>query len=157
VAVFQSGTLATLASGSDVATDLVAGKDYQWIKRKVGAAGAVADFLDKSSRSDTFTATGNGTTIDVSAQAFSKFALQVKETGTVTSWTMVLEASLDNVTFTTVLKHMKTGDGSEHASGTGKAAFSGPNAYPALYFRARCEEFTIGAGTNVVANILGIP
>jgi hypothetical protein len=86
-----------------------------------------------------------------------RFALQVKQTGTVTSWTVLLEASLDGTNYVPILKHMKTGDGSETQSGDGAIAFSGAGEFVALYIRSRCSEITLGGGTNVVATILGMP
>lgn len=157
MAVFQTGALATLASGSDVADVVIAGRVYQIVKPGIGDATSAGIRLDKSSRSDTFVATGNGTTLDVSSQGFSKFSLQVKQTGTVTSWTVVLEGSLDNTNFEPILKHMLVNDGSADKAGNGRVAFTGANACPSLYFRARCVELTLGAGTNVVATIMGVP
>lgn len=110
---------------------------------------AVAQLEHKRTRSDTFTGTGNGVTVDASAVGFKHFALQVTETGTVTSWTVVLEGSIDGTTFTTILSHTKAGDGS------GVTVWD-PRAVPCLYFRARCTALTLGAGTDVVARILGL-
>lgn len=134
-----------------IATDDIGSVAYQRIKRQVGADGSATDFLDKSSRSDTYTTTANGTAVDVSAQGFSRFALQCKQTGTVTSWTVLLEASLDGTNYVTVLTHEKAVDGD------GAIQFSGANFFPALYFRSRCSAITLGGGTNVVATIVGLP
>lgn len=141
----------TSGSGTNIAADEVSSAFYQRIKRSVGADGSATDFLDKSSRSDTYTATANGTAVDVSAQGMQNFALQCKQTGTVTSWTVVLEASLDGTNYVTVLTHSKATDGD------GAIVFSGANKYPALYFRSRCTEVTLGGGTNVIATIVGKP
>jgi hypothetical protein len=103
------------------------------------------------SRSDTFTTTANGTAVNVADVPVGHFGLQVKQTGTVTSWTVVLEVSLDGTNYATVLTHTKTDNGD------GAIAFSGPNKYPALHFRARCSAITLGGGTNVVATIVGLP
>ncbi len=103
-----------------------------------------------NTRSDTFTATANGTTVDAHLAPVKYFSLYVVQTGSITSWTVVLEASLDNVNFTTVLTHTNT------TPGTGLVVFGGTSAFPALYFRARCSAITLGAGTNVVATILGM-
>lgn len=142
------------ASGANVtiAADELAGPVYvQRIKRLVGPDGSAVDYRDSVSRSDTFTATGNGTTVDMSAQAVQNFGLQVKEAGTVTSWQVDLEVSLDGTNFVSVLSHTKASDGD------GAVLFSGANRYPALYFRARCAALTLGGGTNVVATIVGMP
>lgn len=141
----------TAGSGTSIATDDVGGVHYQRIKRTVGADGSATDFLDKVTRQETFTATADGTAQDVSAQGFSKFALQVVQTGTVTSWTVVVQASLDGTNYVTILSHTKAGDGDA------AIVFSGPNQYPALYFRTSCTAITLGGGTNVVATVVGMP
>jgi hypothetical protein len=141
----------TAGSGTSIATDDISSVHYQRIKRSVGADGSATDYLDKSSRSDTYTAAANGTTVDVSAQGMKRFGLQVKQTGTVSSWTVLLEVSLDGTNFVTVLTHTKADDGD------GAIAFTGANLYPALYFRSRCSAITLGGGTNVIATIVGMP
>jgi hypothetical protein len=99
-------------------------------------------------RSDTFTSTTSGTTVDVSASPMSMFGIQVTMTGSVTSWDVRLEASLNNVAFTTILTHT-------NVTGDGVVLWTGNLLAPALYFRARCAGLVLGAGTNVVAVILG--
>lgn len=141
----------TAGSGTSIATDDVSGVHYQRIKRSVGADGSATDFLDKVTRQETFTTTSNGTAQDVSAQGFSKFALQVVQTGTVTSWTVVVQVSVDGTNYVTILSHTKAGDGDA------AIVFTGPNHYPALYFRASCTAITLGGGTNVVATVVGMP
>lgn len=101
-------------------------------------------------RSDTFTATGNGTTVNASMSAKKWFSLQVTQTGTVTAWNVVLEGSNDNATFTTLLTHTE-------ATGSGVTVFPAAGvATPCRYYRARCTSITLGAGTNVVAAIIGM-
>lgn len=146
--IVKSDAVATLGT---FATDDVGGVQYQRIKRSVGADGSATDFLDKSSRSDTYTATGNGTAVDVSAQGMSKFGIQCKQTGSVTSWTVVLEASLDGTNYATVLTCDSVTDGD------GAIVWTGPSMFPALYFRSRCSAITVGSGTNVIATIVGKP
>ena len=116
------------------------------------SGGAYAQHVKLASayRSDTFTEQGNGTTVDASEHAAHSFALQVKETGTVTSWQVDLQISLDGTNWAPVLTHTKA------THGDGAIVFSGPNRYPALYFRGRCEAITLGGGTNVVATIVGV-
>lgn len=142
----KSDASATVATA---ATDDVGGIHYQRVKRSVGADGSATDFLDKSSRSDTYTTTANGTAVDVSAQGLSHFGLQVKQTGTVTSWTVVLEASLDGTNYWPVLSHTKAGESD------GGIVWTGAGYFPALYFRSRCTALTLGGGTNVIATIVG--
>lgn len=100
--------------------------------------------------SDTFTTTANGTTVDCTAQPVKQFSLQVTKTGTVTSWDVRLEGSLDGVTFTTILTHTNVSPGDTLTT------FNGASAYPVLYFRARCAGLIIGAGTNIIATVLGV-
>jgi hypothetical protein len=146
------GVLLNSMTGGDVAAaDEVAGQKYQRMKRSVGADGLASDFLDKLSGSDQFTASGVGATRDCSAQGMSRFALQTKQTGTVNSWTIDLQVSLDGTNWVTLISHTKAGDGD------GAIIYSGPNLYPALYFRANCSALSLGAGTNVVVTILGLP
>src|SRR5258707_813058 len=100
-------------------------------------------------RSDTFTAAGNGVTVNVTTAPLKAFAIQVKGTGAIaTSWTVVLEGSLDGTNFTTVLTDtLSTGDGT--------VLYSGATLYPSLYFRARCVAIVLGTATNLVVTILG--
>lgn len=141
----------TAGSGTSIAADDISSVWYQRIKRSVGADGSATDYLDKVTRQETFTTTANGTTQDVSAQGFSRFSIQAKQTGTVTSWTVEVQVSLDGTNYATILSHTKAGDGD------GGIVFSGPNQYPALYFRASCTAITLGGGTNVVVTIVGMP
>lgn len=103
-----------------------------------------------SNRSDTYTATGNGTTIDVSTRPVQSFAISVKATGAVTSWDVRLEGSLNNVEFTTILTHTNV------TPGDGVVLSSGSSLSPSLYIRSRAAGLVLGAGTNVVVTILGI-
>lgn len=145
------GIQITAGSGTTVQTDDVGGVHYQRVKRSVGADGLATDFLDKASRSDTFTTAANGTTVDVSAQGMCKFSLQVKQTGTVTSWTVVLEGSLDGTNFQTILTHTKANNLDGGIIGLGSSAS------PYLYFRSRCAAISLGGGTNIVVTIVGKP
>lgn len=101
-----------------------------------------------STRSDVFTTTTNGTIVNVSASPVKYFALQVNQTGTITSWTVVLEVSLDGTNFTTILTHT-------NILGDGMTVYIGTLTASSLYFRSRCSAITLGAGTNVTAIILG--
>jgi hypothetical protein len=141
----------TAGIGTAIATDDVSSVHYQRVKRSVGADGSATDFLDKSSRSDTFTASGNGTTVDVSSQGMTKFGLQVVKTGTVSAWNVVLEGSLNGTHFSTILTHTET------LPGDTLVIWTGAGTFPALYYRARCVSITLSGGTNVVATIIGKP
>jgi len=100
-------------------------------------------------RSDTYTTTGTGTTINMTAAPCSQFTIEVKGTGAAaTSWTAILEISLDGTNFTTVASHTKTtGDG---------ISLNGSYTIAALYFRSRVSTLSLGSATNIVVTILGI-
>ena len=103
-----------------------------------------------ATRQDTFTATGNGATVDKSAAPVKKFGLQVKGTGAApTSWDVKLEGSLDGTNFSEVL---------DHATGIGDGAimWSGVLDSPCLYFRSRVAALSLGTATDIVVTILGM-
>lgn len=102
-----------------------------------------------STRSDTYTSAASGVAVNVTSYARQSFAVQVTATGAVTSWIVILEASLDGVTFTTVLIHTNI------TPGNGLTVFSGEADYPCLFFRSRCSAITLGGGTNIIVKILG--
>jgi hypothetical protein len=134
-------------SGETVKLLLLARADYS------GSEGSrtLLEVHEKYSRADTFTVAGNGVTVDLSAQGMAGFALQVKGTGAVPSaWNVVLEVSLDNANWTTVLTHSNTlGD----SDGSTKWPIK---STPALYVRARCVSVTLGGASNIVATLLAV-
>lgn len=106
--------------------------------------------LARNGRDDTFTTTANGTTLGDGFQNWKYFSLSVRQTGVVTSWTVVLEYSLDNVVFTTFLTHT-------NIIGTSIPVFSiDAIPRPVYYIRARCTAIVLGAGTNVISTIIGV-
>jgi hypothetical protein len=155
---FQT-TAATPASGTKVVADQVTysgdASSYLQIVRTVavtGAEGSKTVVELYGTRSDNFTTASNGTAIDASTRPMRTFALQVTGTiATATSWTVVLEGSLDGTTFTTLLTH----DSTTHADGA--TAWGDAVDCPVLYFRSRCTAISLGSATNVVAVILGVP
>ena len=103
-----------------------------------------------STRGDTYTATGNGTTVNLTANPLQTFGVQVKGTGAAaTTWDVRLEGSLDGTNFTQILQHTNT-------TGDGAIVFSGASYYPSLYFRSRCSGLVLGSATNIVVTILGL-
>jgi hypothetical protein len=105
---------------------------------------------DRLMNTDTFTAPGTGTTFDCSAAPLKNFALQVSGTGAVaTLWTVLLEGSIDNSNFTTILTNMTP-------VGDSICVFTGPNHTPVLYVRTRVVALTLGLATNVKATIVGV-
>lgn len=109
-----------------------------------------AKFSLFKTRSDTFTSTTNGTTVDVSGAPLKFFSVQVKMTGSVTSWDVRLEGSLNNTQFTQILQHTNA------TPGDGLITFSGASTAPVLYFRSRASGLILGAGTNIVVTVLGV-
>jgi hypothetical protein len=105
---------------------------------------------DRLVNTDTFTAAGTGTTFDCSAEPLKNFTLQVSGTGSVaTLWTVLLEGSVDNVHFTTILTHMTP-------AGDSVCLFTGPNHTPVLYVRTRVVSLTLGLATNILVTIVGV-
>jgi len=105
---------------------------------------------DRLINTDIFTSAGTGTTFDCSAAPLKNFTLQVSGTGAIaTLWTVLLEGSIDNVNFTTILIHMTP-------VGDSICVFTGPNHTPVLYVRTRVITLTLGLATNIKASIVGI-
>jgi hypothetical protein len=155
---FQT-TAATPPSGTIVAADEVtySGESTALIQltRHVavtGSEGSKTVVELYSTRSDTFTSTGNGTAVDASTRPMRSFALQVTGTGaTPTSWTVVLEGSLDGTTFTTLITHVNG------TNGNGATAWGDAVDTPVLYFRSRVSALSLGSATNIIALVLGVP
>lgn len=99
---------------------------------------------------DTYTTTSTGVILNCSTNPFSTFTISVSATGSVTSWNVVLEGSLDGVNFSTILSHT-------NSLGSGSSVFSGNMRSQALYFRSNCTALTLGSGTNIIVSILGAP
>lgn len=102
--------------------------------------------VNSVTRPETFTAAATGTA--VSGLPAKYFALQVKATGTVTSWTVIAEGSLDGTNWTTIVTHT-------NASGDG-AIVTNSTAFPALYYRTRCTAIVLGSGTNIKIILLAM-
>lgn len=133
------------------------------VQLDVGGAGATESLISASNplpvafafatRSDTYTTGANGTTVDVSTRPCRRFAMQVKGTGAApTAWNVVIEGSLNNSQFTTILEHSNAGEFRNAADG--ETVYFDTNA-PWLYFRSRLVSITLGSATNVVATIVG--
>lgn len=105
--------------------------------------------FDYDQRSDTYTTTANGTTIDTSRNPLKYFTIYSIATGAVTSWTIVVEGSLDGTNFFTLAT-------ATNAAPTGYSSDATNMAKPVRYFRSRCSAIVLGGGTNVIAYILGV-
>ncbi len=96
------------------------------------------------------TAVADGTVQGDGFQTFKHFSLQVDQTGAVTSWTVVLEGSLDGATFTTLIS-------ATSATDNGKVIFQATGAAtPVLYWRLNCTAIVLGGGTNIIIKGLGV-
>lgn len=151
------------SGGVTVGDDDISGVKYQRIKLIHGVDGTndgdvartnplpVSEYF--ASRSDTYTGAGNGTSVDASTKPCKNFSLQVKGTGAApTAWNVVVEGSLNNTQFTTILEHSNAGEFRSAADGE-TVSFNGG---PFFYFRSRCVSITLGSATNVVATIVGM-
>ncbi len=92
----------------------------------------------------TFTAVGTSTVQNVSSKPVSTCSMQVDETGSVTSYTVELEGSLDGTDFTPIMTDTNTSPGS------GVMMVSGAQQYPLQYFETNVTALTLGSGTNVI-------
>jgi len=102
--------------------------------------------------SEEFTASGDGLVMDLGLNACRDWSVCVVENGTVTSWDVRFEYSLDAVNWTEIsdLTHTRAITGDGVVKGT-------TPAYPATHFRPRVDELTLGGGTNITVYILGMP
>lgn len=101
-----------------------------------------------NTRQDTYTGTGAGTIISLTDNPTKVHAIQVKGTGAAaTSWTVLLEGSLDGVNFSTVLTHNAT---------DGSTVFSGTALNACKYIRSNCTALSLGSASNIVVTILGV-
>ena len=96
---------------------------------------------------DTYTVVANGV-IKVLKTAMCKFSLQVTSTGAVaTTWTVILEGSLDKVNFTPIITHTQV-------SGNALILTTGASFYPMTFYRTRCSVLVLGTATNIIALVL---
>ena len=102
-----------------------------------------------ATRADTYTTTASGVTVDSSAVPLQHYGIQVKGTGAApTSWTALLEGSLDGTNFSTLITH-NANDGSI------LWLIGGVNL-PCLYMRSRVSALSLGSATNIVVTIIGV-
>lgn len=164
----SDNTILNTGSGGDlIASDDIGGVKFQRNKLVHGADGTNDGDVSRNNplpvgayfatRSDTYTATGNGTQVDVSTKPCKRFALQVKGTSAAaTAWNIILEGSLDGTNYTQILQHATSGNNPPFgAQGDGTTMWV--EAGPFLYFRSRsASTLTLGSATNVVATIVGM-
>ena len=107
--------------------------------------------LEYATASQTFTGTGASSSTDLTKKPLKYYTIQVTETGTVTSWTVELQVSLNGSNWTTVMNHQRA------VEGNGANKFSGGgNVSSALFMRVNVSALTLGAGTNIVVNAVGV-
>ena len=77
------------------------------------------------------------------------YGIAVKGTGAVSkSWTVLLQGSLDNVNFSTILTHSTT-------TGDGAVLWSGSVLSTALHFRINVTSLNLGSASNIVVRVVG--
>ena len=107
----------------------------------------ILDAMPGPTVTSTFTAAASGTT-QFTGFPVSKFALQIKNTGTLTAWNIVVEGSLDGTDFTTLATHVN----GTNADGATVWVVD----RPVLYWRLRCTSITLGGGTNSIARAIAM-
>lgn len=117
---------------------------------QLGAGGGGSSGASFALQTDTFAATGSGTTVDVHTGPVKFYSLQVVATGSVSSWIVVLDCSMDGVNFSSIPNLNATS-----GSGSGAIQFTGGAPYPCAYFRSRVTTLSLGTGTNIVVTVLG--
>ena len=96
----------------------------------------------------TFTVAGNGTAQLNIGKPKTKFTLKVIGTGaTPTAWSVVLEGSLDDTDYTTILTH------ASGAETNAELKYSGASNFAVSYFRSRVVSLTLGSATDIVVSI----
>jgi hypothetical protein len=111
----------------------------------------VAGTVTPGTRQDTFVAAAAGTAINTGA-GYKHYGIVVTATGAVTSWDVRLEVSVNGSAFTQVIQHT-------NVDGSGVNKWN-PTTIPAaagIAFRSNCVGLVLGAGTNIIVDIVGMP
>jgi hypothetical protein len=115
----------------------------------VTSGGALVSAGASATRSDTYTVAASGVKV-VAPAPVKSYSILVKGTGAAaTAWNVVLEGSLDNVTFTTILTDTQ-------ATGDGVLLSTTTSFTPSLFFRSRLTSITLAPATNIIVTILGM-
>lgn len=112
-----------------------------------GRQRVILDAMPGPTVSATFTTTANSTTQGLGIP-ISKFGLQVKRTGVVTSWTVNIDGSIDGSNFFTLVSHTNV------TPADGGIIWTVDK--PVLYWRLACSAIVLGGGTNVVARAIAM-
>lgn len=144
-----SAWLVDATTNTVIGTSTVGGKQAIQVDvvKTVGGGGPGGSGILTGSQQNTFITTGAGTAIDGSSSSQWKYySLSVKQTGVVTSWSVDIEISNDNVTYTVLSTHTKA------SNGNGKILCI---TAPALadYVRVNVTALTLGAGTNIITEL----
>ena len=98
---------------------------------------------------ESFTAIATGDAIETPSPVKS-FAIQVVGVQVAaTSWTVLLEGSLDGINFDTILTHTTT-------TGNAKIVWSGTNLFPSKFFRTRVTAVALGSAASIRVFTLGM-
>lgn len=102
------------------------------------------------SKQEDFVEEGEGQIQDVGHRMPVKsYGIQVKATGTVTKWTVLLKGSLNGTGFDEILKHTEQ-------VGDDKVMWSGMHFCPAFFFRAEVVDFVSSdPDAKLTVDILG--
>lgn len=155
VKITDGQNIATLSSlgggkfGFDTSMRLLTAQDIVTAQiRALTNTDVVTTEAQYKGRADSFTATGNGTTVDAHTSPMKHFSIAAKAVGGIAiSWNIVLEGSLDGTTFGTILTV---------SSLTAAVIFSAGAIYPSLYYRARCTAVVLGTANSINTSIVGI-
>ena len=123
------------------------GDRVQTLYDEYGRQRVILDAMPGPTVSATFTTTANSTTQGLGIP-ISKFGLQVKRTGVVTSWTVNIDGSIDGSNFFTLVSHTNV------APADGGIIWTFDK--PVLYWRLACSALVLGGGTNVVARAIAM-
>lgn len=98
-------------------------------------------------RTDNYTAAPTTGVTVAATYPVKFFAVQVSiPSGSITSWTVLLEGSVDNSNFTTLLTHNST---------IGSTIFL-TSASPVLFYRTRCTALSLNTAPSINAYCIGV-
>jgi hypothetical protein len=104
------------------------------------------DFVD-----ETLSTTGAGAIKGDKGSARRHFAMSVSPVGgSGTTWTVLLQGSMDQANWTTILTHTDIDPAS------GQTIYSGAAIFPCLYHRANVTALSLGSATGIRIQHLGI-
>lgn len=96
---------------------------------------------------DIFTATGINTPLPQAQAAFKYWSLQIIKSGTVTTWSVDLQLSLDATNFFTILTHSNANQANK------EILFAGPLAAPS--FQVNVTSLSVSGGGSIEVLVIG--